>query len=131
MGFTGLSHWVNSDGAADFRYILQQQFKRFAKDKKKLKLAIRKVVDKELDDMANEWNTPGMVNLALCMEVEDTDDYKYEDDSGLPVFSKYLTVTQLKRASRLFTTEIPKWDKRHRNRLRKLQKVIDNALEAS
>lgn len=128
----GLSSWVESDGAADFRYVLQQQFKKFGKDQTdaRLKEALRNVVDNELDDMANCYNTPGFVNLALCIEAEgDEGDPEY-DDPGLPVFSKYLTAEQLKRASRLFKNNIPDWDTEHRSRLIELHKVIAKILKA-
>jgi len=60
----GLSHWVESDGAADFRYDLQKVLK--TNDKKKL----RNVIKKELKDGGNCYNTPGPINMALVMETE-------------------------------------------------------------
>lgn len=128
MGFFGLRKWVESDEAADFRWVLQQQFKKFGKDKKKLKLAIRKVVEDELDNMANEWNTPGFINLALCIESEGEPPNEEWEDPGLPKFSHLLTVAHLKRANRLFTREIPEWDAKLRPDLKRLHKVIDNLL---
>jgi hypothetical protein len=130
MGFMGLSSWVESDGAADFRYVLQQQFKKFAKDPAALKRAVREVVDLELKDMANEYNTPGMVNLALCIEGEDDPGDPEFDDAGLPVFSNLLTVPQLKKASKLFVQEMPHWNPEHKSRLKELHQVIVKALKA-
>lgn len=129
MGFFGLASWVESDAAADFRYVLQQQFHKFGGDEKKLKRAIQNVVENELDDMANAYNTPGFVNLALCLEDEGGEnDPNYSD--GLSVFSKYLTIAQLRRADRLFTQEIPVWDVGHRPRLKELHKVITKTIES-
>ena len=132
MGFMGLSSWVESDCAAGFRYGLQEQFSEFNghKDEKRLKTDIRCCVDKELADMANEYNTPGYLNLALCIESEgDTGNTEYEDP-GLPVFSKFLTVAQLKRASRLFVKEGPDWRAEHRSRLNELHQVITTLLKS-
>ncbi len=125
----GLSNWVESDGAADFRFNLQQQFEKFAKYPPGLKRAIREVVDEELKDMANEYNTPGFVNLALCIESEgDPGNAEYEDP-GLPVFSTMLTVAQLQKAERLFVKHTPDWSE-FKNRMRQLRLVIEKALEA-
>ena len=125
----GLSSWVESDGAADFRYVLQKQFEKFAKDPAALKRAVREVVTLELEDMANEYNTPGMVNLALCIESEgDPGDTEYEDP-GLPVFSTMLTIAQLQEAIRLFDKHTPDWNV-FKPRMRQLQRVIVTALEA-
>ena len=129
MGFMGLSSWVESDCAADFRYTLQKQFEKFSTHPVALKQAIREVVDSELADMANEYNTPGYLNLALCIEAEgDTGNPEYEDP-GLPVFSTFLTVAQLQRASRLFVKEGPDWCDEHRSRLNKLHQVITKLLK--
>jgi hypothetical protein len=128
MGFMGLSSWVESDNAADFRYTLQKQFEKFAKDPAALKRAVRAVVDNELKDMANDYNTPGMVNLALVLEAEgDPGNPKY-DDPGLPVFSNLLTVVQLQKASKLFVQEMPQWNPEHKSRLKQLHEVITSAL---
>ena len=130
MGFMGISHWVESDGAADFRHALQKQFEKFAKDPAALKRAVRARVDLELNDMANKWNTPGMVNLALCIESEgDPGNAEYEDP-GLPVFSNLLTIAQLQKASRLFVQEMPNWRTEHKLRLMELHQVIVKALKA-
>ena len=130
MGFMGLSSWIESDCAAEFRYVLQKQFENFAKDSVALKRAIREAVDSELTGMANEYNTPGYVNLALCIEAEgDTGNPEYEDP-GLPVFSKFLTIDQLQRTSRLFVKESPDWRDEHRSRLNELHQVITKLLKA-
>jgi hypothetical protein len=127
MGFMGLSSWVDSDGAADFRYVLQKQFEKFAKYPPGLKRAVREVVDLELADMANEYNTPGMVNLALCIEAEgESTSY----DEGLPVFSHLLSTQQLTRASQLFVQETPKWKGEFHSRIKELHTVITEALKA-
>lgn len=126
----GLDSWVESDCAADFRYVLQKQFANFAKDPAALKRAVREAVDNELADMANEYNTPGYLNLALCIEAEgDPGNIEY-DDPGLPVFSTFLTVAQLQRASRLFVKESPDWCDEHRPRLNELHQVIIKLLKS-
>ena len=125
----GLSSWVESDCAADFRYTLQKQFEKFPTHPVALKLAIREAVDSELSDMANEYNTPGYVNLALCIEAEGTVGNPEYKDPGLPVFSKFLTIAQLKRASQLFVKESPDWCDKHKPRLNELHKVITKLLK--
>src|SRR3990167_3591517 len=63
MGFMGLGHWVESDNAAGFRWSL-----------------IRRLMDetkKELKDKANEYNTPGFINVAFMIE-EGTYDFIQE-----------------------------------------------------
>ena len=55
----GMSHWNDSDGAADFVYI----YKKATTPAQR-----RKVIDTELKDFANSYNTPGSVNIALAME---------------------------------------------------------------
>ena len=130
MGFLSLLHWVDSDNAADFRHILQEQFTEFAKDPAALKRAVRGVVSHELKDMANDFNTPGFVNLALVMESEgDPGDMEYEDP-GLPVFSNLVSVPQLQKASKLFVQEQENWSYEHRPRMKQLHKVIKKALKA-
>jgi hypothetical protein len=129
MGFMGLSSWIESDEAAGFRFTLQQMFEKFGKSPAKLKLAIRKETSRELKNMANAYNTPGFVNLALVLEDEgDKGNPKYEDP-GLPVFSTILTLTQLRRADQLFEREIPRWDLGHRNRLQQLHRLIQKLIK--
>lgn len=124
MGFMGLSNWVASDGAADFRYMLLQALSRKLPDVQKRD--VREVVSQELNDMANDFNTPGYVNLALCLEVqgEDASDYDDEFPKGLPKFDHLLTLTQLKKASRLFSQESSKWNPEYKQRLKELHQVI-------
>ena len=132
MGFMGLSSWIESDGAADLRYVLQEQFDEFNghKDEQRLTTDIRQCVDVELKDMANFCNTPGYVNLALVLEDEGDPGNEEYEDPGLPVFSKFLTIPQLRRASRLFLLEIPKWNTEHQARLKELHKVIIKLLKS-
>lgn len=77
----GLSHWCDSDGAADFRCSLQDA-------EKKGPVAARAVIRKEFKDRANEWNTDGFVNVSLVMESAG-EDTKY---SGItPDPAKFMT----------------------------------------
>lgn len=59
MGYMGMNHWEESDGAADFVFI----YKKATTMAKR-----RKIIDTELKDFANSYNTPGSVNIALAME---------------------------------------------------------------
>ena len=54
MGFSGLSHWNESDGAADFRAVIAR--------------ALNKAFKKELKNEANCYNTPGWVNALLLFK---------------------------------------------------------------
>ncbi len=54
MGFSGLSHLGESDGAADFEH--------------SLKTALNKMFKNELKDEANCYNTPGWVNALLLFK---------------------------------------------------------------
>jgi len=54
MGYMGLSHWCDSDNAADFRSELLSNMANTLK--------------KELKHTDNEYNTPGFLNVALVME---------------------------------------------------------------
>ena len=81
MGYMGLSHWVESDGAADFRSELQD----CPLDKK----SIRALIMKELKNGGNCYNTSGPVNVALVMEDEGKE-WGNEGDTT-PIFSKLLS----------------------------------------
>ena len=59
MGYFGLEHWGDSDEAADFVSVYQT-----AKSPK----SKQNVIDKELKNFANDYNTPGSVNIALAIE---------------------------------------------------------------
>lgn len=59
MGYMGLDNWQDSDKAADFVFVY--------KDAKTMPER-RKIIDKELKNSANAFNTPGSVNIALAME---------------------------------------------------------------
>ncbi len=54
MGFMGISHWVDSDCAADFRFTLKKEIDALFK--------------KELKNEANEYNTPGWLNALLIFK---------------------------------------------------------------
>jgi hypothetical protein len=60
MGYMGLESYVESDNAADFHYLVQKYL-----------LDITKTVDvfaTEVKYVANCYNTPGPVNIALVVE---------------------------------------------------------------
>jgi hypothetical protein len=123
MGFWDINHWVASDGAADFRAGLIQTLEQTTEAKRTK--AVRTEVSKELQDMANDYNTPGYLNLALCLEVEGKDK-GYDEE--LPVFSHRLTTAQLKKTVKLFDQEIPHWNPEHKPRLKELRKLVANLL---
>lgn len=124
MGFFGLKHWVESDGAADFRYTLLRALAK--KQAGARKAAVRKLVDKELKDMANCYNTPGFINLALCLEVEGNDASSYDEEfpNGLPVFSDLLTAAQLRKTEKLFSKHLKGWDPDFTDRLKELHVLV-------
>jgi len=119
----GIEHWVESDGAADFRGGLLGALEQTTEAKRNK--AVRAVVSAELKDMANEYNTPGYINLALCLEVEGKE--KGYDDA-LPVFSQRLTTAQLKKTVKLFDQKSPHWNPDLKPRLKALRKVVDQLL---
>jgi len=54
MGFMGIKHYNDSDGAADFR--------------EKLRNGLGKMFYEELKDEANCYNTPGWLNILLILK---------------------------------------------------------------
>lgn len=54
MGFTGVKHYTESDGAADFQSVLGKN--------------INKMFHAEMKDEANQYNTPGWVNILLVLK---------------------------------------------------------------
>lgn len=54
MGYSGLSSWMDSDEASDFRLTIAD--------------SLNKLVKKELKNRANEFNTNGIVNISLLIE---------------------------------------------------------------
>jgi hypothetical protein len=93
MGYMGLSNWIQSDGAADFRYTLQEVFKKnLKKGQKALTKAVRDLICKEIKDKGNCYNTDGGINIALVMEDEGSPAESFDDDGlGTPKFSNLLT----------------------------------------
>jgi hypothetical protein len=86
MGFMGLSHWVESDGASDFRFVLQEA--------KGNKAKLKKLIATELKDFANEYNTPGFLNVALVIADEGVKNGDGEESDITPAISNLLTKTQ-------------------------------------
>lgn len=60
MGYMGLESWIDSDRAADLR--------RTIEDKIFKKESVSSIIDKEIEDRCNCYNTEGCVNLALLLE---------------------------------------------------------------
>lgn len=58
MGFMGLNSWIESDNAADFHFEMIDVFNR--------------CIAKELKNNANEYNTPGFVNVLLFLKENPT-----------------------------------------------------------
>ena len=82
----GLSHWAESDGAADFRFVLQKA--------KGNKARLEKLIATELKYFANEYNTPGFLNIALVIADEGVENGDAEESDITPVISNLLTKTQ-------------------------------------
>lgn len=123
MGFFGLNHWIDSDSAAGLHIAVVEEFHRH-RARLPLKTRIRRLVDQELKDMANEYNTPGFINLALLLEVEGkTADHT---DHDVPVFSNLLTLAQLRECSDLLAA--CKW-KEEKHRLKALKRVVDKLVK--
>jgi len=61
MGFMGLKHWVEVDGASDLHSEIGNH--------------LNKLVTKHLKDPGNDYNPPGFVNVALI--VKDSPDLKW------------------------------------------------------
>lgn len=134
MGYMGLSHWVESDGASDFRCVLQELFKKH-EGKKTLKTAVRKLIFKETKNGSNFCNTDGVVNIALVMEDEGNIEVpleKGEPEDKTPEFSKLLSKKEFKAILDGLTKLIKKcgpedmsdkntnWHRENFERLRKL-----------
>ena len=126
MGFMGIGHWVDSDGAADFRATLLETIEKHSSARPAIqKTFVQRVIAKELKDFANEYNTPGFLNIALCLEVEGED--KGWDDPGLPVFSNLMTLAQLRKVSNLLEqTAEEGWKPK---RMRELKGMVDNLID--
>lgn len=110
----GLSSWVESDGAADCRYVLQSLERK--PDSKKL----RRFLKKELNDNANQYNTDGVTNVALVMEDEGnkgTDDDLLESGEPpdiTPVVSKMLTKREFKYVVDCLKIYVKYWKKKEK-----------------
>jgi hypothetical protein len=65
MGYMGLNSWIDSDNAAAF--VNNALF------------SMAKLVQKELKNKDNAYNTPGFVNVALWAESFLPDDFVYRD----------------------------------------------------
>lgn len=94
----GLSHWQESDNAADADYVFQKLVNEF--------------VEKELLDKANEYNTPGFVNIALLLE-----------DERIPIHS--VKVKTLKKIVKLLDS----WKKQFKKDVDRMQKFINDHLK--
>ena len=93
MGYTGLGHWGESDEAADFVFSYQK-----AKSPK----TKQNVIDRELKNFANDYNTPGSVNIVLAME-------------GDIVLKSDLSVAQLRKLRKLLKTLIGECSEKHKD----------------
>ena len=109
----GLSHWGESDNAADFRYVLVETFKKNPVEKGigRQERAIRELVREEMKNQANCYNTEGAINVALVMESEGVESKDWEDkDDTTPVFSKMLTETEFRMVIDRLTTLLKEAD---------------------
>ena len=70
MGFMGLSHWADSDNAADFKSELETRLWEIVLSNTDTQREIKNLIDSELSDEANKYNTPGPINIALLVEAD-------------------------------------------------------------
>lgn len=125
MGYMGLSHWVDSDAAADFHFTLQQTPKN----------QVRKIVLQELIEPGNGCNTCGAINIALVMETEGNKE-RYENKRSA-VFSNLLTPKDFQQILEKINQEIKlaeikdQWDDEknriwHLKNYKRLYKLIES-----
>lgn len=120
----GISHWVESDNAADFRGNLVAELNYDGKGKIPVKTRVRNLVSTELKTSDNEWNTPGFLNLALVLETED-EKSQSEYCEDLPKFSHMLTIPQLRSCAKQLRE--CKWPE-ERPRLVALARMVDKII---
>ena len=128
----GLSHWIESDASSGLYYTIQDLFVKYGMNEKKLKKAIRSTIQEQLDSDDDNYNTPGYVNLALCLAAEGKDyinDLLPIEGKRLPKFSQYISTPQLRKASRLFVKGFPTWDKCELDQVTNLHSIITKMLK--
>lgn len=120
MGFTGIKSWLDSDNAADFVSELETAFARCRKRKTSWRTSVRRLVQAEMKEWDNEFNTPGWLNVALALEAEGVKDEFY----SVPVFSELLTERQYDLLLGYFDREMPEWNRTFRPRLKQLRDMV-------
>ena len=111
MGFIGLSHWGQSDNAADFKYIFEKKLWEIVLLSSETQHELWDLIDAELIDEANEYNTPGAINIALLVE-----------DGVIPL--KALSANQKHYIVEKLDKYIKAWDPKHKEDLRRLKKLF-------
>ena len=94
----GLSHWVESDNAADFRFTIMEALKQ----KKGGVAKARQLIRKEMKLIDNRWNTVGFVNVALVMEDAGGKNY----DGLTPDLSELMTKKDFQRLITIFNNTL-------------------------
>lgn len=120
----GLNHWVESDNAADFVFMLN----RLAGNQEVMPSTKRRdtqsLIEEEMEDGVNEWNTPGYLNIALAMEEEG----KMYGEEWTPKFSHLLTLHQLRRISSRLDSLSKNWQE-EKYRVKELKKMVDKVIK--
>lgn len=124
MGYSGLSHWVDSDNASDMIGFLWD--------------IVAGSLDRSLTQSSNEFNTDGVVDVALFFEAfvfPIRDEFLYNDEM-MEVATKCLT----KLEEKITEAEKAKWDtednkKEHINAYKRMAKhlgvIVEEAREAN
>lgn len=110
MGFMGLSHWALSDNAADFRGGLLA--------------TMTKMLAKELKETANEYNTPGYINVALIMEDKTIFGTMEENDRSYFYRVTHDTIKMLTA-----TINSDAWGNEHKKSLKRMKKNLEKWIE--
>jgi hypothetical protein len=126
MGFFGLNHWGSSDNAADFASQIQDIDCSWRQTK--VRDRIRKFVAKEFKEQGNEYNTPGVLNIALVLDAEGTGDNI--SATRIPIFSKYLDLRTLKKLHKDLIAESKRWSKEFKPDIIRLAKSVNDKIKA-
>ena len=138
MGFMGLNHWGESDNASGFVYTLEETLAKTAKEPlAEQKRMIRLKVNEELRNEANEYNTPGAINIALVVEAERDEELRapalklQQGDWNIntPHVSDMLTVDILRRCREKLIRYKLNWEE-EAHRIQQLIQVINKEINS-
>lgn len=110
----GLNHWGQSDNAADFKYSLEKKLWEIVLITTETQREIQDLIDSELLDEANNYNTPGAINIALLVE-----------DGIIPL--EALSPNQKDYIATKLGKYIKTWDPKHKEDLKRLRKLFTSS----